>query len=82
MPRPPSKTTDLNIARSALKRGLKTAVSLLEDADPQVKLRAVHATAQAASALIKLAELSDLEQRLAAVEQALEQHRPRMRKLL
>ncbi|AWR85671.1 hypothetical protein [Meiothermus taiwanensis] len=75
MPRPPSKTTDLNVARSALKRGLKTAVNLLEDGDPQVRLRAVHATAQAASALIKLAELGDLEARLETLERALSQYR-------
>lgn len=75
MPRPPSKTTDLNVARSALKRGLKTAVNLLEDGDPQVRLRAVHAAAQAASALIKLAELGDLEARLETLERALSQYR-------
>ncbi|MGK0618628.1 hypothetical protein [Meiothermus cerbereus] len=75
MPRPPSKTTDLNVARSALRRGLKTAVNLLEDGDPQVRLRAVHATAQAASALIKLAELGDLEARLETLERALSQYR-------
>lgn len=68
MPRPPSKTTDINTARSALKRALKAAVSLLDTPEPELRLRAVHATAQAAAALGRLAELGDLEARLTALE--------------
>lgn len=68
MPRPPSKTTDINTARSALKRALKAAVLLLDSPEPELRLRAVHATAQAAAALGRLAELGDLEARLSALE--------------
>lgn len=80
MPRPPSKTTDINAARIALKRALKVAVGLLEDADPQVRLRAVHGVAQAAGVLVRVAELSDLEARLSSLEAALKQ--PPLRKIL
>jgi hypothetical protein len=81
MPRPSSKTTDINAARISLKKALKVAVKLLEDADPQVRLRAVHGVAQAAGVLVRVAEMSDLEARLQALEQAL-QSSPRMRKIL
>lgn len=64
----PSKKTDFERAAIALRKALKTASELLEDPDEQVKLRAVHAVAQSAGALIKVAEASDLEERLKALE--------------
>jgi len=71
MPRPSSKTTDINAARFALKRAMKTALGLLESHEPELQLRACHAIAQTATALGRLAEQADLEARLAALEQAL-----------
>lgn len=80
MPRPPSKTTDINTARTALKKGLKTALKLLDSAEPELQLRACHAIAQTATALGRLAELGDLEARLSSLEAALKQ--PPLRKIL
>lgn len=81
MPYPSKKTNDLARASSALRKGLKVGLELLKDPDPQTRLRAIHATVQAASALAKLAEMSDLEQRLAALEAALQQPRAMKRVL-
>jgi len=50
MPYPAKKSNDLARAASALRKALKTASDLLEDPDPQLRLRAVHAVAQAATA--------------------------------
>lgn len=82
MPRPPSKTTDINAARISLKKALKVAVKLLGDGDPQVQLRGCHAVAQVAGVLVRVAELSDLEARLQALEQALQQQPRTMKKVL
>lgn len=71
MPFPATKANDLERAASALRKALKTASSLLENKDDQVQLRAVHAVAQAASALVKIAEAADLEERLKALESAM-----------
>lgn len=76
---PSKKTNDLARAASALRKALKTAAALLEDPDPSTRLKAVHGVSTAAGTLAKLAELSDLEARLQALEQAVQ--RP-MRKIL
>lgn len=76
MPRPSSKTTDINAARIALKRALKTAVKLLESHEPELQLRGCHAVAQVAGVLVRVAELSDLETRLSSLEAALKQQGP------
>lgn len=73
---PSKKTNDIARAASALRKALKVAAGLLDSPEPELQLRAVHATSQAASALAKLAELGDLEQRLAALEAALQQQGP------
>lgn len=72
MPFPGSKANDLERAASALRKALKTASGLLDDPDEQVKLRAVHAVAQAAGALARIAEAADLEERLRALEAAVQ----------
>ncbi|GAA6761489.1 MULTISPECIES: hypothetical protein [Thermus] len=72
MPFPAKKVNDLGRAASALRRALKTAVGLLDDPDPQTRLRAVHAVAQAATALARVHEARELEQRVAELEAAVE----------
>jgi hypothetical protein len=74
MPYPAKKSNDLARAASALRKALKTGAEALEDGDPAIRLKAVHAVSTAAGTLAKLAELSDLEARLQALEQALLQH--------
>lgn len=75
MPYPSKKTNDLARAASALRKALKCAAELLEDSDPATRLRAVHGVATAAGTLAKLAEMSDLENRLEALEHALSEYR-------
>lgn len=75
MPYPSKKTNDLARAASALRKALKCAAELLEDSDPATRLRAVHGVATAAGTLAKLAEMSDLENRLEALERALSEYR-------
>lgn len=75
MPMPASKSNDLNRAGTALRRALKVGLELLEDPDPAARLRAIHAVAQAAGVLVRLAEMSDLEARLEALEQQLSEYR-------
>jgi hypothetical protein len=58
-----------------LRKALKTAAELLEDPDPATRLKAVHGVATAAGTLSKLAETADLEQRLEALQTALEEMR-------
>ncbi|MBO1436079.1 hypothetical protein J3L12_02525 [Meiothermus sp. CFH 77666] len=65
-----TKNNDIARAGTALRKALKTAEHLLTDPDPQTQLRAVHAVAQAAGVLVRLAEMSDLEQRILTLEQA------------
>lgn len=75
MPYPSKKTNDLARAASALRKALKCAAELLEDSDPATRLRAVHGVATAAGTLAKLAEMSDLENRLETLEHALSEYR-------
>jgi hypothetical protein len=70
MPMRATKTNDLARAGTALRKALKRCEALLDDPDPQTQLRAAHATAQVAGVLLRLAEQSDLEQRLEALEAA------------
>lgn len=81
VPYPSKKTNDLARAATALRKALKTAAALLDDPEPGTRLKAVHATATAAGTLAKLVEISDLEQRLAALEETLQQ-RPKLRRIL
>jgi hypothetical protein len=78
MPYPAKKSNDLARAASALRKALKAAADLLDDQDPQLRLRAVHAVAQAAGALVKLVETRELSERVEALEARLE-GRPVMR---
>jgi len=77
MPYPAKRSNDLARAASALRKALKTASDLLEAPDPQLRLRAVHAVAQAATALAKIAEVKELEARLEALEEALGVGKPK-----
>ncbi|MCS7069255.1 MAG: hypothetical protein NZN28_11590 [Meiothermus sp.] len=63
-----TRNNDIARAGTALRKALKTSEALLQDPDPQTRLRAVHALAQAAGVLLRLAETSDLERRLEALE--------------
>jgi hypothetical protein len=76
---PAKRSNDLARAASTLRKALKTASDLLEDPDPQLRLRAVHAVAQAATALAKIAEVRELEERVAALEARLEGRTPAKR---
>lgn len=68
MPYPAKRVNDLARAASALRKALKTAVELLDDPDPQTRLRAVHGVVQAAGALVKVQEARELESRVAELE--------------
>lgn len=81
VPYPSKKVNDLARAASALRKALKCAAELLEDSDPATRLKAVHGVATAAGTLAKLAEMTDFEARLAALEEALQQ-RPKLRRVL
>jgi hypothetical protein len=57
-----------------------TAGDLLDDDDAQMRLKAVHAVAQAAAAYRALAEVVDLEGRIEALEAAQEASTTGMRR--
>lgn len=74
MPMRAKKNNDLARAGTGLRKALKTAEALLADPDPQLRLRACHAVAQVAGALVRLAEMTDLEQRLQTLENQMSPH--------
>lgn len=59
---------NLDALKRKLWRALLTSENLLDSHDPQIRLRAVHATSQAAGVYRSIYETCDLEQRLTALE--------------
>jgi hypothetical protein len=65
---PAAAPGDREALRARLWDAVEAAHALLRSRKPDVKLRAVHATSQAASAYAKLLDDGDLEARLEALE--------------
>lgn len=65
-----AKPGDLSALKRELWAAIVTATDLLDDDDREIRLRAVHATSQAAGAYRALYETADLEGRIAALEAA------------
>jgi hypothetical protein len=63
---------NLDALKRKLWRALLTSENLLDSDDPQVRLRAVHATSQAAGVYRSIYETADLEARIARFEAAME----------
>lgn len=59
---------NLDALKRKLWRALLTSETLLDSEDPVVKLKAVHATSQAAGVYRSIYETADLEQRIIALE--------------
>lgn len=62
---------DLERAKKRLWRAILRASEIVEEPDPQLALKAVHALGQAVGAYTKVHEACDLEQRLVALEERL-----------
>ncbi|MDL2343098.1 hypothetical protein QOL99_02925 [Deinococcus sp. MIMF12] len=62
------KPGTLEDARALLWRALTRAGELLEEEDPLLSLKAIHAVSQGASAYAKIVEVGELEARIAALE--------------
>lgn len=62
------KAGTLEDARALLWRALTRAGELLEQEDPMLSLKAVHAVSQGASAYARIVEVGEIEARLAALE--------------
>lgn len=62
------KPGTLEDARALLWRALTRAGELLEEEDPALCLKAIHAISQGASAYAKIVEVGELEARIAALE--------------
>ena len=60
----------LEDARALLWRALTRAGELLEEEDPVLSLKAVHAVSQGAAAYARIVEVGEMEARLAALEAA------------
>lgn len=60
----------LEDARALLWRALTRAGELLEEEDPTLSLKAIHAVSQGAAAYARIVEVGELEARLAALEGA------------
>ena len=67
-----SKAGDLTALRRHLWAAVLEASALLDCDNPDVKLRAVHAVSQSASAYRSLVETTDLEARISALEKRAE----------
>lgn len=63
------KPGDLKALKSTLWSALEAARALLDDDDTDTRLRAVHATSQAATAYRALYEAAEFDARLSAVEE-------------
>lgn len=59
---------NLDALKRKLWRALLTSETLLDSTDPQVRLRAVHATSQAAGVYRSIYETADLEARITELE--------------
>lgn len=69
----------LEDARALLWRALERAGDLLEEEDPLLSLKAIHAVSQGAAAYARIVEVGEIEARLAALEgQGSEDTGPRM----
>jgi len=64
------KPGTLEDARALLWRALTRAGDLLEEEDPALCLKAIHAVSQGAAAYARIVEVGELEARLAALEGA------------
>jgi len=62
------KPGTLEDARALLWRALTRAGELLEEEDPALSLKAIHAISQGAAAYARIVEVGELEARLAALE--------------
>ena len=60
----------LEDARALLWRALTRAGDLLEEEDPLLSLKAIHAVSQGAAAYARIVEVGELEARIAALEAA------------
>jgi hypothetical protein len=67
---------DLSALKRRLWEAILTAGDLLDHDDPATRLRAVHATSQAAATYRSILADHDLEQRLAALEKRVEESNP------
>ena len=65
-----SKPGTLEDARALLWRALTRAGELLEEEDPALSLKAIHAISQGAAAYARIVEVGELEARIAALEGA------------
>lgn len=74
------KGGSLEHARVLLWQALERAAELLNEDDPALSLKAVHAISQGASSFAKLVEVGEFEARLAALEGAKEDPGPRLGK--
>lgn len=63
-----SKPGTLEDARALLWRALTRAGELLEEEDPALSLKAIHAISQGAAAYARIVEVGELEARIAALE--------------
>ncbi len=63
---------NLDALKRKLWRALLTSENLLDSSDPQVRLRAVHATSQAAGVYRSIYETADLEARVQELEKQAE----------
>jgi hypothetical protein len=72
----PRKSGDLASLKRKLWYGILTAEGILaSEATLEDKLRAVHALSQASTVYVNLVKVTDLERRVAALEQAVQQRR-------
>ena len=62
------KPGTLEDARALLWRALTRAGELLEEEDPLLSLKAIHAVSQGAAAYARIVEVGELEARIAALE--------------
>ncbi|AHX26514.1 hypothetical protein DEDE109153_01070 [Deinococcus deserti] len=62
------KPGTLEDARALLWRALSRAGELLEEEDPALSLKAIHAISQGAAAYARIVEVGELEARIAALE--------------
>ncbi|MFC4426975.1 hypothetical protein [Deinococcus navajonensis] len=58
----------LEEARALLWRALTRAGELLEEEDPALSIKAIHAVSQGAAAYARIVEIGELEARIAALE--------------
>ena len=63
-----SRPGTLEDARVLLWKALQRAGDILEDTDPVLSLKAIHAVSQGAAAYARIVEVGELEARLAALE--------------